>query len=241
LGLDQALPMIAQHETLDEAAAAAGGVVTTADPEVQKMAADLIARAETPELKDRIRSMLARAGQAGEPRMPEVVSVDRQVDDAAQQLPPGSQLITPESAPLPQQPAPQMVNQAPMPPPMPKVPVPDDAQAVSPAGEPQARASEPPPPPPTPEPGVVRVKATDNSRFAIQLGSYPQMGEATRAVERLKAKGYSAFVAIADLPDRGRWYRVRIGGFDTKDDASRYVRDLSSKENVEALVVLNDQ
>ena len=46
---------------------------------------------------------------------------------------------------------------------------------------------------------------------------------------------------IADIPDRGRWYRVRVGGFGSKNAADDYKQDLVIKERVEALVVLNEQ
>jgi len=67
------------------------------------------------------------------------------------------------------------------------------------------------------------------------------MGEATRSVEKWKGKGYPAYMMIADIPDRGRWYRVRIGGFATREDASGYLKELQSRENVEALIVMNEQ
>ena len=46
---------------------------------------------------------------------------------------------------------------------------------------------------------------------------------------------------IADIPDRGRWYRVRIGGFAKKEDAQKYLERFRSDEGVEAIVVLNEQ
>jgi cell division septation protein DedD len=60
-------------------------------------------------------------------------------------------------------------------------------------------------------------------------------------LERWKGKGYAAYLTPADIPGRGRWYRVRIGGFGSRDEAARYLKELSSRESVDALVVLNDQ
>ncbi|MBT3182141.1 MAG: SPOR domain-containing protein [Deltaproteobacteria bacterium] len=88
---------------------------------------------------------------------------------------------------------------------------------------------------------VIRVKSADNARYSVQVGSYPNMKEATRVIEKWKGKGYPAYMMIADIPDRGRWYRVRLGGFENRSDASSYMKELKSRESVEALVVLNEQ
>ena len=77
--------------------------------------------------------------------------------------------------------------------------------------------------------------------YSVQVGSYPNMAEATKVVERWKDKGYPAYLMIADIPDRGRWYRVRIGGFESRGEATRYMDEFTTRENVEALVVLNEQ
>ena len=46
---------------------------------------------------------------------------------------------------------------------------------------------------------------------------------------------------IADIPDRGRWYRIRIGGFSTKNNAKKYLEEFLEKEDTEAIIVLNEQ
>ncbi len=89
---------------------------------------------------------------------------------------------------------------------------------------------------------MIRIKSADNARYSIQIGSYPNLAEANGIVSQWKGKGYPAYMMIADIPDRGRWYRVRLGGFNTKGDATKYLGELSAKEPVSgALVVLNEQ
>lgn len=89
--------------------------------------------------------------------------------------------------------------------------------------------------------GVVRMKSPANAQFSIQVGSYPNMDEANQKVSEWRDKGYAAFMMIADIADRGRWYRVRVGGFATKEDAQSYMDQLTSKENTEAIIVRNEQ
>ena len=77
--------------------------------------------------------------------------------------------------------------------------------------------------------GAIRIKSTDGARYSIQVGSYPELAEANDSVDKWRKS------------NRGRWYRVRIGGFGTRSDADVYMQELVGREKVEALVVLNEQ
>lgn len=90
--------------------------------------------------------------------------------------------------------------------------------------------------------GVVKVKSTGGANFSVQVGSYPDVKEASYRVEEWKAKGYPAYMMIANLGDKGQWYRVRIGAFAGKDEAGSYLEQLSEKESIsDAFVVKNEQ
>lgn len=90
--------------------------------------------------------------------------------------------------------------------------------------------------------GVVKVKSTENGMFAVQVGSYPDVKEASYRVEEWKVKGYAAYMMIANLGDKGQWYRVRIGAFANKDEANTYLDQLVAKEEInDAFVVKNEQ
>ncbi|MBN1282541.1 MAG: SPOR domain-containing protein [Proteobacteria bacterium] len=215
LGLDRP-PAVA----LESANHAAGGkaesrVMTTQDPEVAKMAGELMAKADTPELKDRIKEMIDQA-QGPRAGMPDVVAVERR-----------------EPPPLAPEPVAPSVEQRP-----PAAESPPLAQQEAPAARPGSSAADTAA---ASDSSVIRVKSGQNARYSVQIGSYPDLAEGTKIAEKWKGKGYPAFIMIADIPDRGRWYRVRIGGFENREDAMRYMQELSAKENVEALVVLNEQ
>lgn len=89
--------------------------------------------------------------------------------------------------------------------------------------------------------GAIKIKSAANSQYSIQIGSYPNMNEASEKVQEWRAKGYPSFMMIADIPDRGRWYRVRIGGFAAKEDAQGYLEKFRANEGAEGIVVLNEQ
>lgn len=130
-------------------------------------------------------------------------------------------------------------EESPAPPAAPE-PTPDRPVEVA-STQPPAAPAEPAKPEGSTDTNVIRVKSPGNARYSVQVGSYPQMEEAARTVDRWKKKGYPAFMMIADIPDRGRWYRVRLGGFESRNEATRYMQELQSREDVEALVVLNEQ
>lgn len=91
-----------------------------------------------------------------------------------------------------------------------------------------------------PQPQAVIQTAPESARFAVQVGSYPNADEAHAMVSQWKAKGYSAYLTSADIPNKGRWYRVRLGGFDNKEQAQVYLSKLQTQEHVEAFVVTNE-
>lgn len=60
------------------------------------------------------------------------------------------------------------------------------------------------------------------SAFAIQVASLPNREGALELVKRLEKKGYAAKLVQAELPGRGKVYRVRIHGFSTREEADAY-------------------
>jgi cell division septation protein DedD len=93
----------------------------------------------------------------------------------------------------------------------------------------------------TPEANIQQAPQTAGV-FSIQIGSYPDVKEASYRVEEWKAKGYPAYMQVANLGDKGQWYRVRLGPFSSKDDATGYLNQVSEREGIgDAIVVKNEQ
>lgn len=109
--------------------------------------------------------------------------------------------------------------------------VPQKAQPQTAQPQPQAQPAQPPP--------VIQT-APANAHFSIQVGSYENVDEAHSMVQVWKEKGYPAFLVSADIPDKGRWYRVRIGAFEDKDSAKAYLNDLVAKEDIEAFIAVQE-
>ncbi len=59
--------------------------------------------------------------------------------------------------------------------------------------------------------------------FVVQVSSWQSQAKASSEVERLKRQGLNAFIQRAEIPGRGTWYRVRVGGFTSVAEAEKFV------------------
>ncbi len=84
------------------------------------------------------------------------------------------------------------------------------------------------------------IKAPLNARlhYTIQIAAYQEKGMAEADVKKLKKLGYAAFIVSSDLPDKGTWYRVRLGSFAKKGAAERLQGQLRTKEGISSFVTL---
>ncbi|HEY6003380.1 MAG TPA: SPOR domain-containing protein, partial [Anaeromyxobacter sp.] len=70
--------------------------------------------------------------------------------------------------------------------------------------------------------------------WTVQLAAAQDRTEA----ERLAAKFSSLNPRIeeAEVPGKGRFWRVRVGGFDTREAAERYLRDVARETGAKGFV-----
>ena len=80
-------------------------------------------------------------------------------------------------------------------------------------------AAAPPAPPPAPEPAPAVAPASapavapapaSASTYQVQLGAFQDEARAERLANRVARAGFPVTVTPVDLPDRGRFYRVRL-------------------------------
>jgi cell division septation protein DedD len=70
-----------------------------------------------------------------------------------------------------------------------------------------------------------RSEATESAEaktrmWSIQVNSYPDAKSANDLIDRLKNKGYNAFVTEANIKGKV-WYRVRVGRFASREEAAK--------------------
>jgi cell division septation protein DedD len=63
-------------------------------------------------------------------------------------------------------------------------------------------------------------KKTSSGPLTIQIASLKDGGEAGRIVANLKKEGYSAYLSKVVIPEKGLWYRVRVGSYKDKEQAA---------------------
>ncbi|MEJ2096948.1 MAG: SPOR domain-containing protein [Deltaproteobacteria bacterium] len=80
------------------------------------------------------------------------------------------------------------------------------------------------------------VLPSAKGHLAVQVASTKDSKSADRMVGLLRKKGYSAFSIRAEIPEKGTWYRVRIGYFDSKTAADA-LRQQLIKDGYEGIVV----
>lgn len=73
--------------------------------------------------------------------------------------------------------------------------------------------------------------------YTLQVISYQNPVDAEAFAEGLRRKGHEAFVVSADIPDRGRYWRVRIGPFETLREAESYRSAFEAEERMNTYVV----
>ncbi len=84
------------------------------------------------------------------------------------------------------------------------------------------------------------LTAAPNSklRYTIQIASYPEKDPAEEEVKKMKKLGYAAFVAAANMEDKGTWYRVRLGSFVNRASAEKLVKELKTKEGISPIITI---
>jgi len=90
--------------------------------------------------------------------------------------------------------------------------------ATKPAGAPAAaKAEKPAAPPPAPAPPV--APPTAGKPLTVQVAAVKSEEEARQLTEKLRQRGYAAYIEPTAIPDKGTWYRVRMGEFPSKEFA----------------------
>ncbi len=91
--------------------------------------------------------------------------------------------------------------------------------------------------PKTPQPEKAKPDSAARA-WTIQVNAFPEEARAQKLVERLKEKGYDAYVAAANVKGKD-WYRVRVGRFATRAQAKGLLEDIQTKENFPKAIVVS--
>ena len=113
--------------------------------------------------------------------------------------------------------------------------------------KPKAEAKKPAPParskvvrkkvkPPETVSSKTQQRSGAKKPFTIQAASIKDFKDAEKLVADLKAKNFAAYKTIGIVPDKGIWFRVRVGRYEDKDEAAETIERLK-KEGFEPLLI----
>lgn len=78
---------------------------------------------------------------------------------------------------------------------------------------------------------------TSTEAYALMVASMRREENAVALLERLKKKGHKAAMEKIAVSDQDVWYRVILGGFDSRQKALEYAARLNKEENLQAIVI----
>lgn len=88
-----------------------------------------------------------------------------------------------------------------------------------------------------PAPAKAAETAPDTSGYSVQVASSRDRDDTERLAKKLEAAGYPARVVPADIPGKGRWYRVRVGDYGSRQDAAMKQAEIKLALNLAGIVV----
>ena len=81
--------------------------------------------------------------------------------------------------------------------------------------------------------------AGHEGRYTLQVISYRNAEEARIFARALRKRGHAAYVTTGTVEDRGTHWRVRIGPFDTRQEAQSYRTTFEREEGMNTFIVRN--
>ncbi len=86
-------------------------------------------------------------------------------------------------------------------------------------GPAEATGTQNPPVSPATAPQVKSSPPAGKGRFEIQAAAYRERRQAEQMVKKFTALGFSPQVVMKDLREKGRWFRVIVDGFESREKA----------------------
>ncbi len=74
--------------------------------------------------------------------------------------------------------------------------------------------------------------------FSLQVGAFKDPDNARGVAERLRHKGYDAYVITPGLSRSEPWHKVRVGHFDTKKEAEALLSEMGKTENTTNIIIV---
>ena len=80
------------------------------------------------------------------------------------------------------------------------------------------------------------TEADDGEKYTLQISAHSALEKARSQVRRLEKMGLDPHVISARIPDKGKYYRVRLGKFSSMEQARHLQTELKRKRGVDTFV-----
>jgi cell division septation protein DedD len=107
-----------------------------------------------------------------------------------------------------------------------------------------APTAEPTPAPKAEQPKAAEAVAAQGApagKYTVQVGSYNAPAEAEARAANLRSAGQSVRVVEVEIPKRGKWYRVYVGGFASHGEAESHGKSLRGRGLAESYIATEAQ
>jgi cell division septation protein DedD len=81
-----------------------------------------------------------------------------------------------------------------------------------------------------------KVTPPPKAKFALQVAAFSKPEEAQDLINQLRSKGYSAYQVTGSAAAKGTLYRVRIGQFQSLQEARQFALAFEKKEKVKTII-----
>jgi len=78
----------------------------------------------------------------------------------------------------------------------------------------------------------------EQEKYQIRVGSFKEKGKADQLCKKLTALGFSPRVAEMQVPKKGKWMRITLEGFESREDAQKAADGVARKIKGLSCVVL---
>ncbi len=79
------------------------------------------------------------------------------------------------------------------------------------------------------EAAAERGDAAAKGHFEIQVAAHQDEKKAEQIAQKLKPLGFASRVAAKEIPGKGKWFRVIVGGFETRGKAKAAADRIDTK------------
>jgi len=87
-----------------------------------------------------------------------------------------------------------------------------------------------------PSPGAVKVPPQPKAKFTLQVAALTNSEDAREMVNQLRSKGYSAYQVTGSAAAKGTLHRVRIGHFQSLEEARQFALAFEKKEKIKPII-----